>query len=65
MNFPYEGAEESPDCFYTVETGDNIAGISLKTGVPINLLKKYNHLFGKNDVYSGQVLHVNSLINFH
>jgi LysM repeat protein len=55
MNFAFEGEGESPDCFLTVEPGDSLAGISLKSGVPINLLKKYNHLFGKNDLYPGQV----------
>ena len=46
----------SSDALYTVQPGDTLAGISLKISVTVPLLKKYNHLFGKNDIYVGQVL---------
>jgi hypothetical protein len=41
---------------YVVQPGDSLVGISLKFDMSVNLLKKLNHLFGKSDLYVGQVL---------
>lgn len=40
---------------YIVEKGDTLIGISMKLNISVARLKKYNHLFGKNDVIVGQV----------
>jgi LysM repeat protein len=40
---------------YQVVEGDTLVGISLKVGVSVVQLKRYNHLFGKNDIFVGQV----------
>lgn len=40
---------------YKVIEGDNLIRISMKLNISVARLKKYNHLFGKNDVIVGQV----------
>eukprot|EP00602_Paraphysomonas_sp_CaronLab_P004726 CAMPEP_0185020762 /NCGR_PEP_ID=MMETSP1103-20130426/3406_1 /TAXON_ID=36769 /ORGANISM="Paraphysomonas bandaiensis, Strain Caron Lab Isolate" /LENGTH=402 /DNA_ID=CAMNT_0027551865 /DNA_START=152 /DNA_END=1360 /DNA_ORIENTATION=+ len=39
---------------YIVQEGDSLAGISIKFNISVARLKKYNHLYGKNDIYVGQ-----------
>jgi LysM repeat protein len=51
-----EGARETSSNFYIVEEGDTLIRISMKLNISMARLKKYNHLFGKNDVMVGQML---------
>lgn len=53
-SFPPPPPSSSPS-FYTVLEGDNLIRISIKLNISVARLKKYNHLFGKNDVIVGQV----------
>jgi LysM repeat protein len=40
---------------YVVQQGDTLLRIAMKLNISLARLKKYNHLFGKNDVIIGQV----------
>ena len=55
MIVPNSVEHEKPGPTYVVEPGDTLSGISLKCSISVQLLKKYNHLFGKNDIFVGQV----------
>lgn len=41
---------------YTVQAGDTLMTVSLKSRLSIPTLKKYNRLYGRNSLYTGQVL---------
>ncbi len=44
------------DLFYTVESGDTLSEISVKTGVSLEDLVSFNNLADANWIYAGQVL---------
>jgi LysM repeat protein len=50
------GSAEPPQQTYTVLPGDTLMGISIKLGKSVNIIKKLNHLYGKNDLFVGQVI---------
>lgn len=41
---------------YTVQKGETLTCVSLKNNISVALLKKYNRLYGRNSLYTGQVL---------
>ena len=47
--------KKSSPTYYLVEEGDTLIRISMKLNISMARLKKFNHLFGKNDVMVGQV----------
>jgi LysM repeat protein len=52
---PQERKEMEQKTSYIVEEGDTLIRISMKLNISVARLKKYNHLFGKNEVMVGQV----------
>jgi LysM repeat protein len=50
-----EKSEEKP-CTYTVQAGDTLMAVSLKNSISLPALKKFNRLYGRNSLYTGQVL---------
>jgi LysM repeat protein len=43
---------------YTVQAGDNLAGIATKFGVTVQALQQANNITNPDQIYSGQVLKI-------
>lgn len=55
---PPQPPPPKPVCYYRVQWGDTLAGISWKFHVPTWLLAQWNHLNNPNYIYAGMVLRV-------
>jgi LysM repeat protein len=52
------GASSGSQKTYTVQAGDNLAGIATKFGVTVQALQQANNITNPDQIYSGQVLKI-------